>query len=328
MWAPNRESMGIRPPSDGCAVNGAPHGTATIALVSALEHIGSGKVREIYRVDADHLLIVASDRISAFDVVLGEDIPHKGQVLTGVSLHWFDLLDTPHHLVSSDTSTMEFLSPAQQAAYAGRAMYVRAAQVIPMECVIRGYLYGSSWKEYASGGGPTTEHLPQGLEMASKLAEPIFTPATKAESGHDENLNEADARAFVGDDLYEELKTRSLDIYNRGAEYAASKGIILADTKFEFGMVDGEIILIDEVLTPDSSRYWPADAWAPGATMPSFDKQPVRDWLETQDGWDKTPPAPTMPDSVVEATSARYIEAYERLTSRPFTDYLTAMGTA
>lgn len=296
--------------------------------MTSLEHIGSGKVREIFRVDEGHLLIVATDRISAFDVVLGEDIPHKGQVLTGVSLHWFDLLDTPHHLVSADTREMAFLTQDQQNTYAGRAMYVRAADVIPMECVIRGYLYGSSWKEYAAGGGPTTEHLPDGLKMASKLPEPIFTPATKAESGHDENLTEADARAFVGNDMYEELRARSFDIYTRGSEYAATKGIILADTKFEFGTVDGEIILIDEVLTPDSSRYWPADAWAPGATMPSFDKQPVRDWLETQDGWDKTPPAPAMPNPVVDATSKRYIEAYERLTGTDFDAYLDRVGAS
>lgn len=300
--------------------------TATIAPVPALEHLGSGKVREIFRIDADRLLIVASDRISAFDVVLGEDIPHKGQVLTGVSLHWFDMLDTPHHLLSMDTAAMDFLTPEQQQAYAGRAMLVKAAEVIPMECVIRGYLYGSSWKEYAAGGGPTTEHLPDGLEMASKLPEPIFTPATKAESGHDENLTESEAREFVGNDLYEELKARSLSIYLAGADFAAERGIILADTKFEFGMVDGEITLIDEVLTPDSSRYWPADAWAPGATMPSFDKQPVRDWLEEQDGWDKTPPAPAMPDSVVSETSDRYIAAYELITERTFTDFLDEMG--
>lgn len=299
---------------------------STIASVAQLEHLGSGKVREIFRVDDEHLLIVASDRISAFDVVLGQDIPHKGQVLAGVSLHWFDILDTPHHLVSGDTASMDFLSVEQQRAYAGRAMYVRAAEVIPMECVIRGYLYGSSWKEYAAGGGPTTEHLPSALSMASKLAQPIFTPATKADSGHDENLTEAGARAFVGNDLYEELKTLSLAIYNAGADYAAERGIILADTKFEFGFVDGRVTLIDEVLTPDSSRYWPADAWAEGATMPSFDKQPVRDWLETQDGWDKTPPAPTMPDSVVSETSDRYIEAYERLVGSPFSDYLAEMG--
>jgi phosphoribosylaminoimidazole-succinocarboxamide synthase len=298
------------------------------ALEHTLEHIGSGKVREIFRVDDEHLLIVASDRISAFDVVLDQDIPHKGQVLTGVSLHWFDILDTPHHLVSADTSTMSFLDSAQQQAYAGRAMFVRAAEVIPMECVIRGYLYGSSWKEYASGGGPTTEHLPDGLSMASRLAEPIFTPATKAQDGHDENLTEAEARAFVGDDLYEELKERSLAIYLTGAEYAAERGIILADTKFEFGMVYGEITLIDEVLTPDSSRYWPADAWAEGATMPSFDKQPVRDWLEEQDGWDKTPPAPPLPNSVITRTSDRYIEAYEKLTGSSFTDFLSDMGSS
>ncbi len=300
--------------------------STTICLVPALEHLGSGKVRELYRVDDEHLLLVATDRISAFDVVLGEDIPHKGRVLTGLSLHWFDVLETPHHLISADTSSMEFLTPQDQAEFAGRAMLVHAADVIPMECVIRGYLYGSSWKEYSAGGGPTTEHLPPGLEMASKLPEPIFTPATKAESGHDENLTEAEARAFVGNDVYEELRSRSLAIYNAGAAHAAERGIILADTKFEFGIVDGEIILIDEVLTPDSSRYWPADTWHPGAVMPSFDKQPVRDWLETQGGWNKEPPAPSMPDKVIEATAIRYIDAYERLTGNAFETYLASMG--
>jgi phosphoribosylaminoimidazole-succinocarboxamide synthase len=298
------------------------------APVAGMEHIGSGKVREIYRVDDDRLFIVASDRISAFDVVLTEDIPHKGQVLTGVSQHWFDILDTPHHLISTDTSEMGFLTSAQQRDFAGRSMLVHAAEVIPMECVVRGYLYGSSWNEYSAGGGPTTEHLPKGLEMASRLPEPIFTPATKAESGHDENLTEAESRAFVGNDLYEELKALSIDTYLTGAAYAAERGIILADTKFEFGMVGSELLLIDEVLTPDSSRYWPADAWAPGAVMPSFDKQPVRDWLEDQDGWDKTPPAPTMPVTVIKETSDRYIEAYELLTGDAFTDYLNEMGAS
>lgn len=293
-----------------------------------MEHLGSGKVREIFRVDSDQLLIVASDRISAFDVVLSEDIPHKGQVLTGVSIHWFDILDTPNHLISTDTSKMSFLTADQKADYAGRSMLVRAAEVIPMECVVRGYLYGSSWKEYAAGGGPTTEHLPAELQMASRLPQPTFTPATKAEDGHDENLTEAEARAFVGNDLYEELKARSIDIYLRGAEYAAERGIILADTKFEFGMVDGQITLIDEVLTPDSSRYWPADTWAPGSVMPSFDKQPVRDWLEEQDGWDKTPPAPSLPADVIDETSKRYIEAYELLVGSEFQRYLTDMGAS
>lgn len=300
--------------------------TATIALVAGMEHLGSGKVREIFRVDDDRLMIVASDRISAFDVVLGEDIPHKGQVLTGVSIHWFDILDTPHHLISADTSAMTFLTDAQQAEYAGRAMLVHAAEVVPMECVVRGYLYGSSWKEYAAGGGPTTEHLPSGLDMASKLPQPIFTPATKAETGHDENLTEAESRAFVGNDLYEQLKARSIDIYLKGAEYAAERGIILADTKFEFGTVGGEIVLIDEVLTPDSSRYWPADTWEPGSVMPSFDKQPVRDWLEDQSDWNKTPPAPPMPSDVITETSDRYVEAYELLTGSRFADYLSHMG--
>lgn len=293
-----------------------------------MEHVGSGKVREIFRVDDELLLIVASDRISAFDVVLSDDIPHKGHVLTGLSNHWFDTLDEPNHLISTDASTMEFLTPEQKREYAGRAMLVHAATVIPLECVVRGYLYGSSWKEYAAGGGPTTEHLPHGLDIASKLPEPIFTPATKAESGHDENLTEAGARALVGDDLFDELRTTSIDIYLKGAEYAAERGIILADTKFEFGWIHAEIILIDEVLTPDSSRFWPADAWAPGAVMPSFDKQPIRDWLESQEEWDKTSPAPILPRDVIQQTSDRYVEVFERLTGTLFAQYCAKMGAS
>ncbi|NNC74555.1 MAG: phosphoribosylaminoimidazolesuccinocarboxamide synthase [Acidimicrobiia bacterium] len=295
-------------------------------LVPALEHLGSGKVREIYAIDDAELLFVATDRISAFDVILPDPIPDKGKVLTGLSLHWFDLLDTPNHLITADLSGVPGVADAERGELAGRAMVVHRAEVIPMECVIRGYLYGSSFKEYAAGGGPTTEHLPGGLEMASRLDEPIFTPATKAESGHDENLTEAEARDFVGNALYEELRTRSMDIYLRAAEYAAAHGIILADTKFEFGMVDGDIILIDEVLTPDSSRYWPADEWAPGRTMPSYDKQPVRDWLEAQD-WDKTPPAPELPADVVEATRNRYVHAFETLTGTSFDDYAKSAVT-
>ncbi|MCP3975125.1 MAG: phosphoribosylaminoimidazolesuccinocarboxamide synthase [bacterium] len=286
-----------------------------------MNHLASGKVREIYEVDADRLLIVASDRISAYDVVMSESIPDKGKVLTGLSTHWFDLLDTPHHLLSTDPAEVPGLASADAEYLSGRMMLVRRCEVIPMECVIRGYLYGSSWKEYAAGGGPTTEHLPDGLQMADRLDEPIFTPATKADSGHDENLTVAGARQLVGDDMYEDLKARSLDIYRAGAEYAAERGIILADTKFEFGIVDGEVRLIDEVLTPDSSRYWPADAWAPGSTMPSFDKQPLRDWLEAQP-WDKTPPPPTLPTDVIKSTRDRYIEAYERLTGASFATYL------
>jgi phosphoribosylaminoimidazole-succinocarboxamide synthase len=279
-----------------------------------LDHVASGKVREIYAVDDERLLIVATDRISAFDVVLDQPIPDKGRVLTGLSRYWFDLLDTPHHLISTDPESVPGLDDPD--AVRGRMMLVHKAAVIPMESVVRGYLYGSSWKEYAAGGGPTTEHLPSGLAQASRLEEPIFTPATKAESGHDENLTETQARRYVGDDVYEELRKRSIDLYLHGAGHAAAKGIILADTKFEFGVVDGEIVLIDEVLTPDSSRYWPADAWTPGATMPSFDKQPIRDWLDAQD-WDKAPPPPTLPNEVVADTRARYLEAFELLTGEP-----------
>ena len=296
-----------------------------LRAVHTLEHISSGKVREIYSVADDRLVIVATDRISAFDVILDEPIPDKGRVLTGLSLHWLDLLDTPNHLLSAGIGDIPGLTPRERAHLAGRTMVVRRAEVIPMECVVRGYLYGSSWNEYAAGGGPTTEHLSPGLQQASRLPEPIFTPATKAQSGHDENLTEPDARALVGDVVYEELRRRSIDLYLRGAEHAAERGIILADTKFEFGTVAGELILIDEILTPDSSRYWPADAWATGTTMPSFDKQPVRDWLEGQD-WDKRPPAPPLPEDIVADTRSRYIEAFERLTGRSFGGYVAAAG--
>ena len=274
----------------------------------------------MYRVDEKTLLIVATDRISAYDVILPDPIPDKGRVLTGLSAHWFDLLDTPHHLISTDTADLAGLDDP-----AGRSMQVRSADVIPMECVVRGYLYGSSWREYRDGGGPTTEHLPPGLRMADRLDRPIFTPATKAESGHDENLDEAGARLFVGDDVYEALRDRSTDIYRQAAEYAAARGILLADTKFEFGWIDGEITLIDEVLTPDSSRYWPADEWHPGSPAPSYDKQYVRDALDAS-GWDHSPPAPRLSDEVISGTRARYIEAYERLTGRSFDTYLKESG--
>jgi phosphoribosylaminoimidazole-succinocarboxamide synthase len=295
--------------------------------VRALAHLGSGKVREIYEVDADQLLLVATDRISAFDVVLEPPIPDKGRVLTGLSVHWFELLGIAHHLISTDPSAVPGITAEEREYLAGRMMLVRRAEVIPMECVVRGYLYGSSWAEYRTGGGPTTEHLPAGLDLASKLETPLFTPATKAADGHDENLTEADARKLVGAERYEELRRLSLALYNRGAAYAAERGIILADTKFEFGLVGDELILIDEVLTPDSSRYWPADRWAPGNTMPSLDKQPVRDWLETQP-WDKAPPAPPLPEAVVEDTTRRYVEAYQILTGEPFAAYLDRAGVS
>ena len=291
-------------------------GTPTLARVLALTHLASGKVREIYEIDEQRLLFVATDRISAYDVILPDEIPDKGRVLTGLSLHWFDFFETSNHLLTTDLSTLN-LTAENQAELAGRSMIVRRAEVIPMECVVRGYLYGSSWREYQAGGGPTTEHLPAGLKQGEKLAEPIFTPATKAAEGHDENLTEAGARELVGPELYERLRTASIDIYQRAAEAAAANGVLLADTKFEFGWSEGELLLIDEVLTPDSSRYWPADEYEPGRVMPSFDKQYVRDWLDST-GWDHTPPAPPMPDDVKAGTRARYVEAYELITGRSF----------
>ncbi len=286
--------------------------------VVALPHVASGKVREIYQIDRDRLLFVATDRVSAYDVVLPDPIPSKGEVLTSLSVFWFDLLDTPHHMLTTDLGGLE-LTAEDRSELTGRAMVVRQADVVPLECVVRGYLYGSSWREYRDGGGPTTEHLPPGLQMADRLDEPIFTPATKAATGHDENLTEEGARQLVGDDLYVELRRRSVDIYLSGAAYAAERGVILADTKFEFGFTRGdsaELILVDEVLTPDSSRYWPADSWSPGNDVPSFDKQPLRDWLDAS-GWDHTPPAPALPPEVIAETSERYLEAYQRITGRP-----------
>jgi phosphoribosylaminoimidazole-succinocarboxamide synthase len=287
--------------------------------MAQLTHVASGKVREIYAVDADHLLFVATDRISAYDVILPDPIPDKGRVLTGLSLFWFELLGVPNHLVTADLEGV--VDTADRAALSGRAMVVRRADVVPVECVVRGYLYGSAWREYRAGGGPATEHLPPGLRMGDRLPEPVFTPATKAPSGHDENLTEEAARAAVGDELYAELRNRSIDVYLRAAEHAAGRGVILADTKLEFGFAGGELILVDEVLTPDSSRYWPAAGWAPGRTVPSFDKQYVRDWLDSS-GWDHTPPAPRLPAEVVAGTRARYVEAYELITGSSFDHYL------
>jgi phosphoribosylaminoimidazole-succinocarboxamide synthase len=287
--------------------------------VPALLHLGSGKVREIYEVDELRLLIVATDRISAYDRVLPNPIPDKGKVLTGLSPHWFRWLGVPHHLLSTDLGDLE-LAEEDRRRLTGRAMVVRRAEVVPVECVVRGYLYGSAWAEYQDGGGPSTEHLPAGLVRADRLPEPIFTPATKAAFGHDQNLAEAEARELIGAHLYEELRRRSTGLYRRAADYAHQRGVILADTKFEFGFADGELLLIDEVLTPDSSRYWPADGWRPGEAPPSFDKQYVRDWLDGS-GWDRESPPPELPPEVIEGTRDRYVEAYERLTGRSFDEY-------
>ena len=282
----------------------------TTALQDLKLH-SSGKVRDIYEWE-DDLLMVASDRVSIYDVVMPTAITDKGKVLTQMSLFWFELTGdiVPNHLISEDV-------PEE---VAERAMRVRKLEMYPVECVVRGYLSGSGWKEYRQGGAVCGIELPEGLLESDKLPEPIFTPATKAEIGdHDENVDFERAAEIVGDPaLMEELRRVSIDVYTRGAEHAAERGIILADTKFEFGRHAGaEVVLADEVLTPDSSRFWPADRYEPGRTQPSFDKQFVRDWAD-EAGWDHSPPAPELPADVVEQTRAKYVEAYERLSERRF----------
>jgi phosphoribosylaminoimidazole-succinocarboxamide synthase len=275
-----------------------------------------GKVRDIYDL-GDSLLLVSTDRISAFDWVLPTGIPDKGRVLTGLSAFWFDHLKMPNHVLSTDVEQMDLPPGVDRGELAGRTMLVRKTKVVPIECVVRGYLAGSGWKEYGRSGTVCGLKLPPGLKQSDRLPEPIFTPATKEESGHDINISFEDMCQRVGRKLSEELRQRSLDIYRRGADYAAGRGIIIADTKFEFGQVDDELILIDEVLTPDSSRFWPANEYQPGASPPSFDKQFVRDWLETTP-WDKNSQPPPLPAEVVTQTRAKYIEAYEKLTGQKF----------
>jgi phosphoribosylaminoimidazole-succinocarboxamide synthase len=282
----------------------------------------SGKVRDLYDAGPDRLLLVASDRISAFDVILPTPIPGKGRVLTGMSLFWFERTSdlVPNHLVTADPAAGGF-----DARLAGRAMVVRRADVVPLECVARGYLSGSGWSQYQKTGAVCGVALPAGLVESDRLPEPIFTPTTKAAEGHDLPVSPDEAADAVGLGLAERLKELTLGLYERAAAIAASRGIILADTKFEFGFCDGELILVDEVCTPDSSRLWPADAYEPGRAQPSFDKQYVRDWLDAS-GWDHEPPPPELPADVVENTAARYREAYDRLTGEPFAAYLHRMG--
>jgi phosphoribosylaminoimidazole-succinocarboxamide synthase len=276
-----------------------------------------GKVRDVYDL-GDRLLLVSTDRISAFDWVLPSGIPDKGRVLTQLSRFWFERFDVPHHLLSCDVADFDLPAGIDLEPLVGRSMLVRKSEVVPIECVVRGYLSGSGWKEYQASGTVCGIKLPAGLRESDKLPEPIFTPATKAEIGeHDENITFEETASRVGPELAEELRCRSLEIYRQGADYARTRGIIIADTKFEFGQVDGELILIDEVLTPDSSRFWPADAYSPGQGQPSFDKQFVRDWL-TKSGWDKNSPPPELPQEVVAHTRAKYIDAFERLTAEPF----------
>jgi phosphoribosylaminoimidazole-succinocarboxamide synthase len=286
-----------------------------------------GKVRDIYDVGSDHLLMVTTDRISAFDVVLPTPIPEKGRVLTGLSLFWFDRTRdlVPNHVVSGSVDDLPPAFADHRDELAGRSMLVRRARMIPIECVARGYLSGSGWKEYRTSGTVCGIRLPKGLGESERLPEPIFTPATKAETGHDENISIDRAGEIVGEGLAHRLEELTLALYERGATLAADRGVILADTKFEFGFIDGEIALCDEVMTPDSSRFWPADGYAPGGPQPSFDKQFVRDWLDAS-GWDHEPPPPELPPDVVGQTAGRYREAYERITAQPFDDYLRRAG--
>jgi phosphoribosylaminoimidazole-succinocarboxamide synthase len=287
-----------------------------------------GKVRDVYSAGDDALVLVATDRISAFDVVLPDPVPGKGRVLTGLSLHWFERTGdlVGNHVLSADRSA--FPSPfADEPSLAGRALLVRRADVIPLECVARGYLSGSGWAQYLTAGEVCGVGLPAGLAESDRLAEPIFTPTTKATEGHDLPLTPAEATDLVGRGLFERLRELTLAIYERIAAEAAARGVIVADTKLEFGFAGGDLILVDEVGTPDSSRFWPADGYEPGRPQPSFDKQFVRDWLDAS-GWDHEPPPPELPDEVVSGTASRYREAYERITGEGFDDYLRGAGAA
>ena len=295
-----------------------------LSALDGVQRLGSGKVRELYLVDGD-LLLVATDRISAYDVVLPTAIPDKGRVLTAMTDFWLDWLDqqgiVAHHRITTDVAQFpEVLAPAA-GALRGRAMLCRRAEVFPVECVARGYLSGSGWSDYQATGAVCGHALPAGLVESVELEQPLFTPATKAETGHDENISLEQAAAIVGDDWAERLRDVTLSLYAAARDHARGRGIVLADTKFEFGLIDSQLVLVDEVLTPDSSRFWPAESYAPGGPQPSFDKQFVRDWLSAQP-WDKTPPAPALPDDVVARTRDRYVTAYERLSGRSFADWL------
>ena len=285
--------------------------------LASLPLVARGKVRDIYRVDAKRLLIVATDRMSAFDVVLPDPIPGKGAVLTAISNFWFKKLESviPNHLTGIAPESV-LTDPRDHEIVRDRAVVVQALEPVPIEAVVRGYLIGSGWKDYQATGKVCGIELPEGLRQAEKLPQPIFTPATKAEEGHDENIGFEQVEKLVGRELAAKVRDTSLRLYQEASEYAASKGIIIADTKFEFGLdPKGSLVLIDEVLTADSSRFWPADSYRVGASPPSFDKQYVRDYLETLD-WDKTPPAPRLPPEVIAKTSEKYREALERLTGR------------
>lgn len=301
------------------------HAVLESALPLRLMH--RGKVRDVYDAGDDMLLMVASDRVSAFDVVMWQGIPRKGEVLTQITAWWMKQLEgiTAHHLIAVDPDEIESRLPdlaASRAQWQRRGMLVQRTEPVLVECVIRGYISGSAWKEYRESGTLAGERLPDGLSESERLPAAIFSPATKAQTGHDENITFAQACETLGDGLARQLRELSMRLYGYGAATAEERGIILADTKFEFGRsTDGEYILIDEVLTPDSSRFWPADRYQVGCGQPSLDKQPIRDWLETQEDWNKTPPPPDLPDSVVEAMTARYLEIFHRLTGMDLNDY-------
>jgi phosphoribosylaminoimidazole-succinocarboxamide synthase len=293
----------------------------TAVFVPPLPHVHRGKVRDLY--DAGHglLLMVASDRLSAFDVVMVEPVPDKGRVLTAMSAFWFELLDDTvgNHLVSTDMASLP--EEARDPGLAGRVMLVRRCEMLPIECIVRGHLAGSAWKEYVAAGTVHGTRVAPGLREADALPRPVFTPSTKAASGtHDENITFDEAVTLIGGERAEEARAISLAAFGRAAAHAEARGIVVADTKFELGVLGGRLVLADEVLTPDSSRFWPVGGYEPGSTPPGYDKQPVRDWLEAT-GWDKTPPPPALPAEVVAATRARYVEIYERLSGRSFTEW-------
>jgi phosphoribosylaminoimidazole-succinocarboxamide synthase len=300
--------------------------------MTAFALLSTGKVRDIYDAGDGLLLMVTSDRISAFDVVLAEPIPDKGRVLTAMTVAWLDELAdlAPSHLVTADPAQLppeaaEIAGEAGLDALAGRAMLVRRAEMLPIECIVRGYVVGSAWAEYRTSGTVHGMAIPSGLQQADRLPEPVFTPSTKATEGHDLNISFDDAVELVGAQVAAQARDLCVEAYRRAAVRGESRGIIVADTKFELGFIDGELAICDEVLTPDSSRFWPAEAWKPGSNPPSFDKQPVRDWLEST-GWDKTPPAPPLPAEVVTATAERYVTAYERLSGRRLVDWFGHRG--
>jgi phosphoribosylaminoimidazole-succinocarboxamide synthase len=302
-----------------------------------LRHLRRGKVREVYVVDDDRLLLVATDRVSAFDVVMAEAIPHKGAVLTQITAWWLRQFESllHHHMLSADIDQIIAMVPSlaeHRSALAGRAMLCRRTDVFPVECVVRGYLSGSAWKEYRERGTLAGEPLPQGLRESERFDPAIFSPATKAESGHDENITRSQMATTVGDAIANDLERLSRLVYERGREIAAERGIIIADTKFEFGRDrDGKITLIDEVLTPDSSRFWPADRYTPGTAQPSFDKQPLRDYLDGErraGRWNGDAPPPALPQAVVDATSARYLDAFRRITGSTLNEALNAESTS